>query len=1074
MSDNHFQLQRYYFGLLQGQADAKPAILARTPDIRAEHVTEALRVGRLEPPSVVSEAMPASMGLFRGDSVDYILTIAQINEAGNPQLLYIPLEMALIRQLGGNLNPFMALAHNPMPLFSETRHNLTPFALDDPHPLEKNEQLETIEALLLYCQDNMKIVDGILTALVEGRNIAIINAPLSLDERIKFVEGLTTLLPPPARGIITLATHVTKPDQSTAQIKYIYGTVPPADHVIFNWEANTLTPDNLKRHDYARFVVSQLRLDPEQAIEHTERLARTASWRAIRKDNLATALHWVSRRAKVDSAVQAGQPADRETVADILRSDPTLTDELRVVYSKHLVSFSLALNEWKTTDSIPAIAAGHRDVAEGISLQLREMITQEHAVEVYNLIEHWLVEVPDSHSLPWQSLLHLAATTYIQKLIATKNAPELVKFLYRMCNVRPILQIDKIADTVMSYVRPIAAAVSQLAQAVFIFAADHLPAGGFQDLVSEINFVKRLPVPLQQAIVFLQPEVNPSLKPPAQVLSRAVATIPPDYQILVMVRLIEVALYLRRGDLISERELQTLIRLPDTPLAERFGYVIRYLVEEFSQLDRIKPLSPTSLVLLPQLYFLIGNTSEGIKLLEFYQNSLFTVERLNLFSELLEQVFLKAKFPQAQMLAALAAFEGSQIRPEVRVRAYSAALINQNWVIKMEPVALELTKMIVADYRVIPIITIKHTLRLLKFHVDHLNMPSAIKLGDALVMIAARIGAEGPPLLVTIWQVLTAKVTEARPAILELLRRYVRLLPPEESIGLPKYFSEQIEAEVGEALKATRLVRVITGGRNFLQLAEVLHLAKALLRDLAITYQDSKERPPLHRLRRDLDAMAGGVNEVERQNLSNNIDEITHLVYVLGTQQSPALKKTGANKAPTRVSSKSTSVRSILKEARSLTPQTAIEFLSWLGLCFTDSFVLDLNLEREEASHVLGVRSATMFYRETFEIRELLHNLFEAFPDDDPPVFSADTLRSEIDSLWATIDLYNQRRIQADLAQDSQELSLLLRIVAARATDRILNDRGLGKQLESGKRLPDNELEALRWISGYFARKHER
>lgn len=1072
MSENRFQLQRYYFGLLQGEPDTKPAILARTPDIRAEHVTEALRVGRLEPPSVRSEAMPASMGLFRGDAVDYILTIAQINEAGTPQLLYIPLETALIRQLGGNLMPFMALAHNPMPLFSEIRHNLAPFNLDDPHPLEKHEQVENIQDLLLYCQDNMKMIDGILTALVEGKNIAILNAPLSLDQRIKFVEGFVTLLPPPARGIITFATHSTKADQSTAQIKFMGDTAAPPDHVVFDWGANTLTPANLKRHDYARFIVSQLRLDPEQAVEHTERLARTASWRAIRKDNLATALHWVSRRAKVDSAVQANQPADRETVADILRSDPTLTDDLRVVYSKHLVSFSLALHEWKTTDTIPAIAAGHRDVAEGVSLQLREMINQGHALEVYELIEHWLLDIPDSHSLPWQNLLHLAAVTHIQKLIASKNAPELVKFLYRLCNVRPILQINKVAETIMGYVRPIAAAVSQLAQAVFIFGADHLEAGGFQDLIGEINFVKRLPVPLQQAIVFLQPEVT-TLKPPAQVLSNAVATIPPDYQILVMVRLIEIALYLRRGELISERELQTLIRLPDTPLAERFGFVIHYLVDEFSQPDRIKPLSPGSLVLLPQLYFLIDAIPEGIKLLEYYQNTLFTVERLSLFSELLEQVFLKAKFPQAQMLAALAAFEGSQIRPETRARAYCAALINQNWVIKLEPVALELTKMIAADYRVIPIIGIQNTLRLLQFHVDHVNLPDALKVGNALIFIAARIGVEGPPLLVTIWQTLTTKSPEARTPALELLRRYIRLLPPNESDGLPTYFAEKMGADVGEALKATRLIRIVTGGRNFLQLAEVIHLAKSLLRDLAITYQDSKERPPLHRLRRDLDAMAGGVNEVERQNLANNIDEITRLVFILGTQQSPALKKTGANKTPTRTSSKSTTVRSILREARSLPPQTTIEFLSWLGLCFTDSFVLDLNLEREEASHVLGVRSAAMFYRESFEIKELLQNLFEAFPQDDPPIFSADSLRSEIDSLWATIDLYHQRRIQVDLAQDTQELSLLLRIVAVRATERILTDRGLGRQLESGKRQPDNELEALRWISGYFARKHE-
>ena len=48
------------------------------------------------------------------------------------------------------------------------------------------------------------------------------------------------------------------------------------------------------------------------------------------------------------------------------------------------------------------------------------------------------------------------------------------------------------------------------------------------------------------------------------------------------------------------------------------------------------------------------------------------------------------------------------------------------------------------------------------------------------------------------------------------------------------------------------------------------------------------------------------------------------------------------------------------------------------------------------------------------------------------------------------------------------------RWITNQANDRVLTSHGLIHQLESGQRQPRSALEALRWIHGYFARKHTR
>lgn len=1063
MSERKFALQRFYFGVFS--AEQKPTILARTAELTGEQVAEVLQIGRIEPPvsSQNSMKMPAAVGLFRGEVARYVLAVARVNAENLPQILYLLIDSVPMSWLGGNLQPFKGLFFTDMPGF-EKPTGVKPLSLDDPHPADAEMEYDAVQSLLLACQDNMKVVEGLLSAFIQDQSIAITNAPPDLEKRLNFVEGLNSLLPLPARAIATFATNVMRPETSTAQLQFLGPDIQPlANAIVFDWQAAKLTPAKVERHDYARYMISQLRLDPETALQQTRELSRTTSWRAIRRDNLATALHWVARRARVDSAVKSGQAADRSTVAGVLREDPTLTEELRIAYTRHLLSVTLALEEWSTADLIPGIAAGHEPVAKSVVEYLRETAVDKNAIDVYQLLNHWIKNVDEAKSLPWHQLSHTAILNHLKHLVAQRDLPAIVKFVYELVDADAALKMEEIAPRIAAYILPGAQQVEPLAQAYLVFAAQYMTAGSFQDVLADEALVGNLPERQQKAIRHLQPTES-QVKPLPNILTRAVENVPPAYRVIVLLRLIETALYMHRVWLIGERDLKVVADLSKAGMLDRYEYIVRHVADEFARPERLQGMNSNVMQVLPQLYFTVGEIEAGVRLLEHLQNNVFTVENLTQLTDLMSTIFLKIELPPQKMLNVLTGFDGSKLRPEARLRAYFAALVNLNWNAELDVVARQVTSMLQSDARLIHLIGAQNAIRLLRFHTERQDARESLRIAASMVKYAVQIGEKGPPMLAEGWKLLNWSM-EVRQSAQDLLRQYIRMIDPDRSRDLPAFFAKEIAHEYRDILDATRLMRIITGGRNFLQFAEMIRFTHGLLLDLAITYHEGKDRPPVFRIRHDLQSMTGNVSEEERQVMSANLFEIARLIVTVGTQESRH-----GNRERTR----SLSFRSVLREAREEAPTTPTEFLAWFGLNFSDTFVTDLGLERKEAAHIFGARSISMLYQETLQIYQLMYRMALAFPEENPPTFELAALKQEIESLWEQVPYQHQQRLLSLYAEATQQIGLLLVYIAGNVSGKPLSDRQTGKQLEEGKRQPQNEIEALRFISGYFARKHDR
>ena len=1064
MAEKTFPLERFYYGKLQNTAsNVKPAVLARTAGIAAGHVKECLLAARLAPPTLeqTSDKMPASIGIFRGEKLDFILSVAQVNASGVPQLLFVLLPKGPMSWLAGNLQPFRSLGNLEMPMFTAPRDNLTPFVLKDPKTATNAQQGKVMSNFLFYCQDNMETAEGVLTGLINGKPLAILNAPNSLDKRLNFIEGVSNLLPPPVRMNLTFATNVLNAGSTLAQIKFLANPETLNDHVVYDWETGQLTPAQYERHDYAKFILAQLRLDPDRVIEYTENLSKTTAWRAMRKDSLQSALGWAAQRARIDATVKTGQPADRDKVANILRQDPTLSNDLRVAYTKHLLAMTLALQEWEPADIIPGIAAAHRDVAEAVFAQLREGInSKKHQAEALQLVEHWMLNVPEAPALPWHQLWHLSSWIELQKSLEDKDYHSASEYIHGLSAKGDHFKIDTVASQIILQTLKYAYSSPQLAQALLILAATHVPSGGFQQLVTDERLAKQFALPMQKALAVLRQDAysTDAAKPQPEILIRGVASLPKQYRPAVLAQLVEIALYLRRSELIDSTVLQEILRLAQSEHADRYKQLINYILEDFSNFDKVKTLGPSGWSVLPQIYFMGGYVKEGIYLIELYQSNLFDANTKLEYINLVGDVFLKSLLPAKAMNVALEGFEKSRIWPEARIRAYTGALINQQWHVSMESAASRLTTMIFNNGDLTRAVNDEHMLRLLQFHSERTNALDMLRVASAIVDKALMMGKDGPSFLVKAWAYL-AWQPEVGHAALELLRRYIRSVPPEAARGLPQYFSEHLGKNVGEALEASFLVRTAIGEDNLQTFAENIQIVLKLLTDLAIPYHKSKSNPDMGRLRHDLDTMSGGLSEQERGLLADYINQVIQFIFEIGSQS-------GNRKRP--------SVEWSREKVLETLPENGVEFLLWLGCRFAKEDKLPpLALGRSALAHILGNRSVNMFFDEINTTFRLLSNLRLAFREG-VPTFSLESLNAEIDSLWDALSLYNQRQIETILAHQSWETGLLLPYLANRSNAKILQDKGAGKKLESSTQEPTNELEALRWISGYFSRKHKR
>ncbi len=1052
-----YQLEHLYHGSFveAGRPIGTPQLIAYSPGVEVGQWKECRSLAPVTPAGdlEVSGADSDAVGLFRGKSVDSIIAHAQRNWAedgvSNPTTVHYLLAPASVAEvLVDNLKGLSQRLDKKMPTFPTLDSSLRSFTLIAPDPLKPRQRVAALTTLLSTCANDARTVRGLLAAVALECPLAIVNCPAPLDARLDFIQGLLALLPPPARARVSFVTNVEPSAHCPALIRFLAQARPSADDQVFDWAEARLLTEPLKS-PYSAFAIGQMQLDPVALLRQLDGLA-DATQHHLASRPLSEALAEVSRRAVMDIALAEGQPIDRQAVSDLLKADPTLKGQLRADYASYLLRLTLSLDEPETADALIPLLDADRSLAVALFRQLDLAAQDGQAQAAYNILRRWLTERPImAEALP--RALGRVALAYARELAKTES-PQAVAVLFEELARLPVVLDPKPVRQMTQGALPLARQDQRLAAATLCLAAQYLEAGDFDSLLTDPVFVGQLPRPVQNALFHLKPE-KPLERPTQGLLVRASESLGPGGD-LALARLAEQAVVIDRHDLVDLPVLEALLALARSGRAARFVQVLQHTVWSLARSDVFATLPDPAPFLAAQTLLTLDLPADLAQLLLHYQAQLYSGHRREDFRLLVSELFQKTPASVEQALRALQSMENIEppIDHTALALAYRGALLANDWSPATEPAVDRLIDMLNQRPELAAVVGYPFVADLLRHVAGRKHKTGVMRIIGPLFDRLPEETAETAPILRKVWPVL-AQDPDTREAAIDLLRVHARHVPMEQAERLVRVFAGERAAEEREALIACLALRPIFDDREFLLLAEEVKIAADFFSDLLLTFELNKPPAP-KRLVSEIDSLGGSLSRDEALMLAKQALALASHLEQMGDPRNRSDEAALlANKAM---------------------PRTALDFLRWLGGQFSGGERRLRRLEAEAPPHAFGNRSGPVLYREIDLIANLLGSLLRAFPPGNPPKLTLGAMQAEIQSRWKRLRLYEQRQLQGTLAQDSQTLAAFISRIAETGGSKSFLGADVAEQVEAGKVPPRSVIDALRWVSGFYAGRHRR
>lgn len=1017
-----------------------------SPGLNKQHWDEFRRGAPLWVPPQ-EEFGGGALALYRAQSVDFVVAWSGSDASGRPMIRYFALSGDVLRALAGRVTILQDLATSP---FEDKPGQTRPVDIVIPAEKSIDEQVEDVSDFLLALGDDFNVVEDLLASLVQGAPIAILNAPSDLAERLAFLQGFFFLLPAPARFGVTFSTFVRQPSTKPVQLAFLASKIVPQGYVCFDWQDGKLKGKQPPSDPYSRFIVQQLRLDPETAITQMQGLTRTAAWRLKRKQSLAKSLGWAAKRAALDAAVNEGFPADRKMVASVLRDDPTLSVELKGSYARHLLAFMLGLKTTEYVDLLASQVGASEEISVPIYGLLDDAIRDGKAYFVYRLVMTWLKHPDGPRGAGWRRRAHVSGMEHLKALVRTKNVQATQTFLEELRTSGEQVDFKLIVVDLINIVMPLVGESVRLAQVVFLLSAEYMIERDFQAVASNKDLVRHLSVPLQQAISHMKPGLPTSA--PEGALAQASSEFGEKYNLIVLARLVEWANKLERPDLIDGPTLQRLVEIARSEWKDKYKAVLRRVVEVQSQSGQLMVLDRKGLNALVDLLILTGDYRQVVSLLTTISTTVFLGDEQANFAPWVSELFENTVVSTADLAVILPELSGLGMKPVPTAMAYRGALLNKSFDPELEPVMIQLAEALNTP-RLLEMVGTDVAMRLLQHFARSRDDERAAALAAALTESAE--GKESNlPLMEKVWKMLDWN-DDVREAGTELLRRYVRRAPSGWAERVPGVLQRRLEPRIGSLMEATVTMSVLMGGHSMAEFARQVRIATDLLADFMAPYEE-EPYPTLYRILSDLEGIQGTLADNERGKLSDDLLEVGRLAYTMG--------KTSVRK------SKAEAHETALIAGGSI-PVHGVDVMMWIGGFLAEGQAVMFNLERSALHHLIGTRSVNELQEDVTVTRELLEQMLRAFPPGDPPDLKLEAFRVEVMSLWNSLDYDAQDSLREDFSTFAQTLARLLVKLGTSGDDKALKDSWIGRNLESAEREPRSALEVIRLFSGYFGDK---
>ena len=1046
-----YPLEHFYYGQIvrQGKAEGELRPLAATASVSSSDMTEIVR-GALLPP--LQSAPLGAWGLVRGRDQMFVFVQSQYNKFGGVMLHHVLVPADVLRALGGNMRVLMRLLDAEMPVFETPGASLAPIVMPDAGPPGPAAQVDAMLSLMSCTRDRLDVVEQLLAAIVRGVPIVVCNAPANPVQRAALVEGLLVLLPQPARFGVTFVMHSLPTSRVEAQIRFLVGTETPANTLVFDWVAARVNNPHVS-NDYSRYIVSQFRLDPELVAEQTALLTPVATWRIRRGDSLAGALDYAAYRLKLDHALLNNLPVSANDAIRVLTDDPTLSESLRAAYARHVLAFAIVLEDMEQAEPI-AVMIRQQPALEASTLQqLTDALQSGKSEFVYYVILRWLQNPLGPRGMEWVSLLQAAALVHLQALATGSNASALRLFLLNVHQTHAVAEMAYAIPRMLETAAPLAEGDGALAETVFVLAINYASAEQLQRLLGNDRLLAQLPEALVRFFGYISGE-QLGMAPP-ELIVRAAMSFDEAWRSLVLIRLVELTLLVRRADLIDTTTLMALVLVAGSHYADSNDATFRWLVRTLSTDENLPKLEPDGVRSLLQILLARKAYVELAQELARQARVLYSYETQGDYALMVRRLFLETALTPADAVEALRNLDAGGLKPLPLAMAHFGALKRAGWPDNLQEIAINLTALLQSNLQVAEAIPMQAMFELLQFHIRRRDQNGAVQVAALLPLLAAHRGDSGLSLIAQSYRLMDWD-NQARLAGLDMLRRYIRTVDELYANKAVDRLTTALGAAIRPQLEAAHALRLMMDGEDVSGYAVLLHMTAQFVADTALVYVDKRSGPSLKGLFGDLDSLVGGLTDDDREALATTLLELGRAIEALGQQQKQ-----------NRPRDLNGHIGALLEGQAQ--PQTALDVLRLLGGYFARGRRISLPLVQAATTHPFRDRAAPSLLLESRMALRVLRNLLEAYPPDAKITLAPDVLRTEVDSLWAELPPGDRRNLVQDLGADFQSIPDLVWLIYSTGDLKALEDgSGVGRKLDANRQRPESTLELYRFVHGYF------
>jgi hypothetical protein len=1040
VSSTKFALEHFYYGQLvhHGAPVGDTRLLAKSAGVSEEHIHTALQQLPLPP----LEGAYGAWALVRAKPIPFLMAQAQIGSAGQTIWHYIIMPGEAVRATGGNLRAMGAvLLPEMLPTFEMLGDKLPPVELPQTGAPSKEEQIEGILELMTDTNNRMPIIESLLAGIVQGVPMIVVNAPEDLLQRVGFVEGLLGLLPASVRYGVTFATHTLPDTPLDAQIRFSTEAPSPEEAVIYNWQNHDLSGVEVE-DEYSHFIISQLRLDTEIVIQQTQALTAVAGWRIRQGDRLAEAMGYASHRFKLDNALLSNQPVEIADVSNVLAVDPTLTDDLRVTYARHVLNFALALGEMDYAEPLAVLVADHPDLAQFTLQQLGEAVKSGNANLIYQTLLNWMENPLGPKGKEWINLTHNTALFYLQALVKEGDLEAIHEFLDNTQSASPATQIGRVVPKIIEMALPLAGRDSVLSKKLFLLAMTHLENEPLKRLFNVSSFVTQLPKP----VAALQPYLTAKAQTvaPKGALTAAAHEFDEEWQPTIILRLAQLAQANGRSDVLDTGALLqvALTRKPEggadvlTPTQSLLPLVKSLDASDMDDLSARQHL---------QILLVLGEYADVAHGMIQQARERYIGDLQPKYVEMAHKLFAQTPLSAEEALSALQVLQDAGLKGVPMMMASVGALEATNWSPAMAQVADYVNATLQANPDFLEVIHTDAPLALLRYYVEHEDVANAIRVAGFVPVVAAYHEARGLAAISRMYQLMSWD-ERARTTGLQLLRRYIRKADDNDARKAVISFGRELGDEVRRTLEVTYGLKQFMGNMSLTHFAPALNATAEFLQDTAAGYIGRGTTSALNAMMDSLEQIAGFIAREQRLEAANWILSLGRAIVALGK-------------------GKRTKNFDVLLAGKA-DPQSGLDVFYMMGGYFAKGKRFALKLEPRE--NPLGNHAEPDFGWNLMDMEAILSGAARAFPPDKPLKLTAEELRDELDSMWGDLTTGQQRGLLRGLAADLQRVGDLIAQISDQGDAKALEEGGLAQKIDAGKQRPRSALELYRLMYAFI------